>query len=49
MKRKVLKFIAAFTVFFRFTIERECRLSLIQYKNQELINVYSEIDTILKS
>lgn len=43
MKRKVLKFIAIFTVFFRFTIARECRISVIQYRMQELRNVYSEM------
>jgi len=48
MKRKILKFIARFTVFFRFTIARECRVSVIQYRMQKLTNVYSEIDTFTK-
>lgn len=48
MKRKVLKLIVFFTVFFRFTIQRECRIALIEFKSQELINVYSEIDATLK-
>lgn len=39
MKRKVLKFIAVFTVFFSFTIERECRLALIEYKRMKLTNI----------
>lgn len=38
MKRKILKFIARFTIFFRFTIERECRIAIIEYKMQKLTN-----------
>lgn len=37
-KRKLLKFIAFFTVFFRMTIMRDARIALIQYKIQKLEN-----------
>lgn len=46
-KRKLLKFIARFTVFFRMTIMRDARVSIIQYKMQKLENVYSKIDTTI--
>jgi len=39
IKRKILKAIAFFTANIRFySISREARLSLIEYKRQELIN-----------
>lgn len=47
-KRKLLKFIARFTVFFRMTIMRDARVSLIEYKMQKLENlgsVYDGVDT----
>jgi hypothetical protein len=44
-KRKLLKIIARFTVFFRMTIIRDCRVALIEYKYQTLKNCYYQIDT----
>ena len=47
-KRKILRFIASFTVFFRMNIIRDARVSLIQYKYQKLENlgsVYDGVDT----
>lgn len=48
LKRKILRFIASFTVFFRMNIIRDARVSLIQYKYQKLENlgsVYDGVDT----
>ena len=48
IKRKILRFIASFTVFFRMNIIRDARVSLIQYKYQKLENlgsVYDGVDT----
>jgi hypothetical protein len=40
MKRNFLKFIATFTVFFRFcSISREARLALIEFKMIKMIEV----------
>lgn len=44
MKRKILKFIARFKIFFRFTIKRDCRISLIEYSMMKLKNTYSDIE-----
>ena len=38
LKRKILRIIASFTVFFRMNIIRDARVSLIQYKCQKLEN-----------
>ncbi|WP_395073857.1 hypothetical protein [Flavobacterium sp.] len=47
MKRKILKFIAFFTVNLRMNIFRDARVSLIQYKSQKLIYGFTEIDTCI--
>ena len=51
LKRKILRFIASFTVFFRMNIVRDIRVSLIQYKYQKLENPFESADdekTIVK-
>lgn len=51
LKRKILRFIASFTVFFRMNIIRDARVSLIQYKYQKLENPFESADdekTIVK-
>ena len=41
LKRKILRFIAFFTVNYRFmSASREARLCLIQYKSQKLVNPF---------
>ena len=44
LKRKILRFIASFTVFFRMNIIRDARVSLIQYKYQKLENHFELAD-----
>jgi exosortase/archaeosortase len=44
LKRKILRFIASFTVFFRMNIIRDARVSLIQYKYQKLENPFELAD-----
>jgi hypothetical protein len=50
IKKKIFKIIAFFTVNSRFySISREARLAIIEYKRQRLINSFKDIDTELKS
>ena len=44
LKRKILRIIASFTVFFRMNIIRDARVSLIQYKYQKLENHFELAD-----
>ena len=44
LKRKILRFIASFTVFFRMNIIRDARVSLMQYKYQKLENHFELAD-----
>lgn len=47
MKRKILKFIAFFTVFFRMIDPlRELRLAMIEYKKQELVFLKQKISEL---